>query len=170
MYSLKCCQIILAISFLTMIFTVEGRTRIANAETQRIEDSNSRNLRPGYGDDQNNSRVLYDAQDRREPFLPLAHAETNAQTTDFPRVLSSTQEPRLKVLGIMSGRQGYHAIIQDFEGKRYFVKTGSLLPSEGFKVKVITDTQLVLEHSGGDGKQKESRFPQEMVLSFRDEP
>ena len=168
MYSLKCWKIFVAISVLTMIFTVESRTRIANAETQSIEDSNLLNQNRPYGDDKRKSSVLYDAQDRREPFLPLVLTETKAQTADFPHVLSPIQEPRLKILGIMSGGQGYHAVIQGFEGKRYFVETGSVLPSEGLKVKMITDTQIVLERSGDPREQKESRLPQELVLSFRD--
>ena len=169
MYSLQWLKIFVAISVLTMIFTVEGRTRIANAETPKIEDSNLLNQSRAYVDENSKSSVLYDAQDRREPFLPVIDTEMKVQTADFPHVLSPTQEPRLKILGIMSGRQGYHAIIQSFDGIRYFVETGSVLPSEGLKVKVITDTQLVLEHSGGEGVQKERWVPQELVLSFRDE-
>ena len=168
MYSLRCWKIVLAVSVLTVIFTVEGRTQIAIAEMQGIKDSNLLKQGRANGDDKRTPSILYDAQGRREPFLPLVPTETNAQTAEFPQVLSPIQQPQLQIRGIMSGGQGYHAIIQGSKGERYFVETGSILPSEGLKVKVITDTQLVLERFGVDGEQKEHRFPQELVLSFRD--
>ena len=169
LYSHKGWRLFVAISILPMIIIVEGGTWIVDDEMQRIEASNSRTFSQAYGDDRNKSRVQYDAQGRREPFVPLIQAETNGQAADSSHALSPTQEVKLKVLGIMSGKQGFHAIIQGLEDNRYFVEQGSVLRSEGLQVKLITETHLVLVRSRVDGKLRRSRIPQELVLSFRDE-
>ena len=159
MYSLKCWKNFLAISLLSVIVTGEGKTQVANAETKGVEDSNMLKRNGADGVDLRTLSFPYDAQDRRDPFLPLVPRERKAQPAEFLDLLSLSQHQRLQIRGIVSGGQGYHAIIQNSEGKRYFVETGSILPTEGLKVKVITDTQLVLERFGGDGEQKDPRLP-----------
>ena len=168
MYRLKCWKIILAISVLSVIVTSEDKTQIANAETRRVEGSNMLKRNGAEGEGQRTPGLQYDAQGRRDPFLPLVPTERKANPNKFPDPLSLSQQQRFQVRGIVSGGEGYHAIIQGSDGKRYFVETGSILPTEGLKVKVITDTQLVLERFGGNGEQHDPRVSEEWVLSFRD--
>ena len=167
MYSLECWKVVLAISLLAVLDTGERMRQIAHAEMKGIEDSIMLKQDRAHRDDKGTPSVRYDAQGRRDPFVPLGPTDRKAQSAEIPRVLSE-QPPRLHIRGIVSGEEGYHAIIQGSEGKGYFVETGSILPTEGVKVKVITDNQLVLEPFGGNLEKKDPRQPEEWVLSFRD--
>lgn len=112
--------------------------------------------------------LIYEAQDRRDPFQPLVQFGNKAGKPDSAVLKLTNQHRPLKLLGIMSGPQGYHAMIQNSEGTRYIVNPGKVLLSEGVMIKQITDTQLVLEYlESGEGTHQEG-LAHGMVLSFHE--
>jgi len=118
---------------------------IVNSEVQEIP---SVMMKRNKGNDnlQRGLSHYYEPQNRREPFLPLVFPEhqelSSASFTDH----SSASKPKLKLRGVMSGMQGYYASIQNSDGKRYIVAPGSVIPSEGLKVKKISEKGLEFEY------------------------
>ncbi|UCE63083.1 MAG: hypothetical protein JSU59_09435, partial [Nitrospirota bacterium] len=107
----------------------------------------------------------YEPQNRREPFLPLVippYGERRSSSIEESRAQKSTW----KLLGILSGMQGYFASIQNSEGKRFIVTPGSVIPSEGLVVKQISKTELEFHYlNEGNGTTNQERS-QRLIVSF----
>lgn len=86
----------------------------------------------------------YDPHNRREPFLPIV-IQKKRNHSAFSNELSETEKPKWKLLGIIWGVQGYYASIQNADGKRYIVTSGTVIPSEGLIVKRINKAELEMD-------------------------
>lgn len=125
-----------------------------------IPDANTQEVKS----DVDETGFLYETQNRRDPFVPLVRSEKNAPTRDVPVEQGPPTARALKLLGIMYGEQGYHAMIQNSRGTRYIVTPGDVVHSEGIEVKQIAESHLVFEYvDNHDG-----HHAHEVVLSFRD--
>jgi Tfp pilus assembly protein PilP len=111
-------------------------------------------------------RYHYEPHNRREPFLPLVIPEFRKLSSSSSIELSQTHKPTWKLLGIISGRQGYYASIQNSEGKRYIVTLGSVIPSEGLKVKRISKTELELDYLDKRTVTTNLERSQKLIVSF----
>lgn len=108
----------------------------------------------------------YESENRREPFLPLISPEHPQRGSASIGSRATGSEPAVKILGIMSGTQGTYATIENSGGKRYLVAPGSVIPSEGLKVKRIRETELELEYlDEGNGRNKPGQ-PHWFIVSF----
>ena len=107
----------------------------------------------------------YDPNNRREPFLPLGSPPYRGGDSSYIEP-SSRSRPTWILLGIASGMKGYYASIQDSEGKRYIVTTGSVIPSEGLMVNRISKSELEMEYL--DKKKTTTGFTgsQKFIVSF----
>jgi len=108
---------------------------------------------------------LYEPQNRREPFLPLIFP-TDRELRSSSIEESRTQKPTWKLLGVISGMQGYFASIQNSEGKRYIVTPGSVIPSEGLVVKRISKTELEFDYLNEGKITKNLERSQRLIVSF----
>ena len=107
----------------------------------------------------------YEPQNRREPFLPLVFP-TDRDLGSSSIEESRTQKPTWKLLGVISGRQGYFASIQNSEGKRYIVTQGSVIPSEGLVVKRISKTELEFDYLNQGKVTTNLKRSQRLIVSF----
>lgn len=111
-------------------------------------------------------RYHYEPHSRREPFLPLVIPKYREPSSTSPIEQSRTQKPTWKLMGIISGRQGYFASIQNSEGKRYIVTPGSVIPSEGLKVKRISKTELEFDYLDEAKVTTNLERSQKLIVSF----
>lgn len=134
-------------SWFVVVFLVAWQvpvTRSVGQEIQYLEGQESEFVvmerNPGNFQVQPGFSYHYDPHNRREPFLPLVIPQ-DREVSSSSMEESRTQRPTWKLLGIISGRLGNYASIQNSEGKRYIVASGSVIPSQGLIVKRITKTK-----------------------------
>lgn len=86
----------------------------------------------------------YHAGERRDPFVPLPISQARDDST-VPAVSDSNNvEDALRVLGIISGKRGYQALLQLPNGDRLMVGPGSLLENNSLTVKRITNDSIIV--------------------------
>ena len=98
---------------------------------------------------------------RRDPFVPLTSsaAEKDDQAEEIKE-----RNAHFKLLGIISGKSGFHALLTAKDGESQFVHVGSKLEHDRGVVKEITDASVVIQKrkTAGNGS---SRLI-ENVISF----
>lgn len=89
----------------------------------------------------------YHIGNRRDPFIPLSisHAPEDSTVTGFPE--SGNPEDEARVLGIISGKRGYQAILKFPNGERLIVRPGSFLENISLSVTRITNDSVVVARS-----------------------
>jgi type IV pilus assembly protein PilP len=91
----------------------------------------------------------YDPKSRRDPFQALTKAIKRERQLDVPP-LQRYQLSDVKILGIVWGGYGYHALIQTPDGKGYTVKEGMLMGTNNGVIKAITDKAIVVSEPAFD--------------------
>jgi len=86
----------------------------------------------------------YQAGDRRDPFVPLSISQVRDDSMVPALSVSSNAEDALRVLGIISGKRGYQALLQLSNGDRLMVGSGSRLENMSLTVKRITDNSIIV--------------------------
>ena len=110
---------------------------------------------------------------RRDPFKPIIRrrsisaAPKKSRPTPKPGPLVvEVKDPQWKLLGVVHGRYGRQAVIQDVSGKRIFVRPGLEPLQSGWIIKTIRRGEILLESRQkslpGSGVKK----PKSFVLSF----
>ena len=107
----------------------------------------------------------YETDNRREPFLPLVNPQNRQRNSSLIEP-SKTDPSTWKLVGVVSGMQGYFASIQTPEGKRYIVTPGSVIPSEGLIVKRISKTELEFGYIDERNATTDLEGPQQLIVSF----
>ncbi len=89
----------------------------------------------------------YSSEGRRDPFVPILKKVATQQHTvkSNKSFVKSDNSRTLQILGILSGRKGMYALIQNAMGRRYVVSAGDILKSEKVRIKQLTTTMVVLE-------------------------
>lgn len=123
---------------LMVLMTVGAGYRVTAAG----ESDQSANGEDGLIDPHTPSTFHYDPGNRREPFRSMLMSKTGSIN---PSTSSGQIEPEWRVLGIMSGRLGYRALIIDSLGNRSIVQPGSRLSSGDWEVERITEATLILK-------------------------
>jgi len=91
----------------------------------------------------------YDPKSRRDPFQALTKAIKKERELDVPP-LQRYQLSDVKILGIVWGGYGYHALVQTPDGKGYSVKEGMLMGTNNGVIKAITDKAIVVSEPAFD--------------------
>lgn len=86
----------------------------------------------------------YNVGNRRDPFLPssISHTPEEPTVTGLPESVHA--EEGVRVLGIISGKRGYQAILKLPNGERVVVGPGSLLEGLSLSVTDITNDSVVV--------------------------
>jgi type IV pilus assembly protein PilP len=105
----------------------------------------------------------YDPKSRRDPFQSLTKAIKKEQMLDVPP-LQRYQLSDVKILGIIWGGYGYHALIQTPDGKGYTVKEGMLMGTNNGVIKTITDKAVVITEPAVDFSGKKIEKEVELLL------
>lgn len=112
-------------------------------------------------------------QGKRDPFAPIKNPRAISSShkkshPDPPAItpVSTNNDPKFKLLGIISGQYEREAVIQVSPGERIFAKPGLELVHSGWRVKAISEGEVLLEHlstsSSGKGLSQSRTF----ILSF----
>jgi len=95
---------------------------------------------------------IYQAGTRRDPFVPLPTFQSREDLTVPALAEPDTAEDELRVLGIISGKRGYQALLHMPNGQHLMVEPGSLLDNTSLTVKRITnDSVLITQALEGKG-------------------
>lgn len=105
----------------------------------------------------------YDPKSRRDPFQALTKAIKRERQLDVPP-LQRYQLSDVKILGIVWGGYGYHALIQTPDGKGYTVKEGMLMGTNNGVIKAITDKAIVVSEPVVDFSGKKIEKEVELLL------
>lgn len=105
----------------------------------------------------------YDPKSRRDPFQALTKAIKRERQLDVPP-LQRYQLSDVKILGIVWGGYGYHALIQTPDGKGYSVKEGMLMGTNNGVIKTITDKAIVVAEPTVDFSGKKIEKEVELLL------
>lgn len=105
----------------------------------------------------------YDPKSRRDPFQALTKAIKRERLLDVPP-LQRYQLSDVKILGIVWGGYGYHALIQTPDGKGYTVKEGMLMGTNSGVIKAITDKAIVVAEPTVDFSGKKIEKEVELLL------
>lgn len=89
----------------------------------------------------------YDAGNRRDPFTPMFPSSSQGGIPKSQSVQSQTLGYDFQLLGIMSGKHGYRALIQLGDGHGAIVGIGTRIGPDQGRVKKITDQAVVIEIS-----------------------
>ena len=105
----------------------------------------------------------YDPKSRRDPFQALTKAIKKERQLDVPP-LQRYQLSDVKILGIVWGGYGYHALVQTPDGKGYTVKEGMLMGTNNGVIKAITDKAVVISEPAIDFSGKKIEKEVELLL------
>lgn len=147
--------------FLFVPFAASEVTRISTANVGTVEGVVQR------------VQVRREFKTRRDPFAPIINPRAISSSSKKshpgrPTIppISIIKDPKLKLLGIISGQYVRQAVIQVSPGKRIFVRPGQELVQSGWSVKAISEGEVLLEHlstsSSGKGLSQSRTF----ILSF----
>lgn len=92
-------------------------------------------------------RYTYTVGNRRDPFIPLpvTHSPEDLPVTPLPEF--ENPEGGLRVVGIISGKHGYQALLKLPSGERVIVGPGGQLKNTPLTVKRITNDSVVITRS-----------------------
>lgn len=103
--------------------------------SEKVEKFSTQNLDHPY---------TYNVGNRRDPFIPLSISHTPEEPAVTGAPESEHAEDGVRVLGIISGKRGYQAILKLPNGERVMVGTGSFLESISLSVTDITNDSVVV--------------------------
>lgn len=86
----------------------------------------------------------YHVGNRRDPFMPLSISPVSQDLTDTGVPEPDHTEDGVRVLGIISGKRGYQAILKLPNGERVMVGTGSVLEGLSLSVTDITNDSVIV--------------------------
>jgi type IV pilus assembly protein PilP len=100
---------------------------------------------------------VYSAEGKRDPFLPYLKEEPRSVAVaiieDVPP-LQRYEVAEFKLVGVIWGRRGYKALVEDREGKGYTVSVGTKLGRGNGTVARISDRELVVKEEISDYRGK----------------
>jgi type IV pilus assembly protein PilP len=98
----------------------------------------------------------YSPEGRRDPFVSFAKSEADKLREDRAALppLQRYELGELKMVGVIWGREGAKALVEDAEGKGYTVAVGNRIGRSGGVVTRITDKEITVkeEFPGVGGK------------------
>lgn len=86
----------------------------------------------------------YTVRNRRDPFLPLPAVGFPEESKLVPSLDAENSEGRVILLGIISGKGGYQALLTLPNGERVIVGQGSFIENTSERVKSITKDTVIL--------------------------
>lgn len=86
----------------------------------------------------------YNVGNRRDPFVPLQFSDSPDDSDATELLDSGNTEGTVRLLGIISGKRGYQALLKLPNGERVMVGPGSLLDQATERVTRITGNTVVL--------------------------
>ncbi len=86
----------------------------------------------------------YNVGNRRDPFVPLQFSDSPDDSDATELLDSGNTESTVRLLGIISGKRGYQALLQLPNGERVMVGPGSVLEKTSGRVTRITRNTVVL--------------------------
>ena len=90
---------------------------------------------------------VYNSAGKRDPFVPFLKAEVQQRTKEDVTSLPPLQRydlGELKFVGVVWGRKGARALLEDAEGKGYTVTVGTRIGRSGGVVARITDREIAV--------------------------
>jgi type IV pilus assembly protein PilP len=93
---------------------------------------------------------LYNPEGRRDPFRSILVTAEKIQRLETLPPLQRTDVADLKLIGIVWGSVGHHAMVQTPDGKGYTIKRGTLVGVNNGVVKKITERALIVEEQYTD--------------------
>jgi type IV pilus assembly protein PilP len=107
----------------------------------------------------------YSPAGRRDPFTPIIIREEKKAQVGGKAPLERYPIHEFKLVGVVWGGLGYHAMLEGPDGKGYFVRQGTKIgPNQGV-VKKITQTTMVIEEKYKDPLGETNR--KEIVIELR---
>ncbi len=110
---------------------------------------------------------------RQDPFRPIIKPQSiSPKPKSLPAVTRkispkpTPQDPKLKLLGVVSGQHGRRAVLQNSSGKRMVVGPGVEVAQSGWKIKAIRQKDVLLEFSPSSRSEVGAAQPGTVVLSF----
>ena len=89
----------------------------------------------------------YSPAGRRDPFTPIIIKEEKKTLAGTKTPLERYPINEFKLVGVIWGGLGYHAMLEGPDGKGYFIRQGTKIgPNQGV-VKKITQTTMVIEEN-----------------------
>ncbi len=87
---------------------------------------------------------IYESGKRRDPFVPLQVLDPSNNSDGTEVIESGNPDDELTLLGIISGKRGYRALVRLPNGKHVMVGPGSLLEKNAGRVTRITGSTVVI--------------------------
>jgi len=107
----------------------------------------------------------YNPAGRRDPFTPIIIKEEKKSQAGAKAPLERYPINEFKLVGVVWGGLGYHAMLEGPDGKGYFIRQGTKIgPNQGV-VKKITQTTMVIEEKYKDPLGEINR--KEIVIELR---
>jgi type IV pilus assembly protein PilP len=107
----------------------------------------------------------YSPAGRRDPFTPIIIKEEKKSLAGAKTPLERYPINEFKLVGVVWGGLGYHAMLEGPDGKGYFIRQGTKIgPNQGV-VKKITQTTMVIEEKYKDPLGETNR--KEIVIELR---
>ena len=150
------------ICILLIISTVEGKVQKFSLEYSHHKEALVRRTK------------AYDhVENRQDPFRPIITRPSTSIAPSAPhseiRAILPTpkrKRPNWKLLGVAFGQQGREAVIQISSGERMFVRPGLVIPRSGWKVKAISEKDVLLEFFPSTSSEAEPAQSRTVILSF----
>ncbi len=108
----------------------------------------------------------YKVGSRRDPFVPLQFSGSPDDSDATEQLDSGNADGEVTLLGIISGKRGFQALLKLPNGKRVIVGPGSYLQNTTGRVKGITRDTVVIARST-DAKHDNHKLEQSFVLSHK---
>ncbi len=106
----------------------------------------------------------YDPKSRRDPFQSIIKMIKNERARAELPPLQRFELRDLKLLGIIWGGYGYHAMVQTPDGKGYTVKEGTLVGINSGVIKGISEKRIVVSEPTVDFAGKKTTREVEILL------
>ena len=93
----------------------------------------------------------YNPVGKRDPFKPfLVLGPKKPSPTARLTPLQRYDVSELKLVGILKGRAGYRALVEDAGGKGFIISKGTLIGPENGRVKEIRDDRVIIKQTHKD--------------------
>lgn len=93
----------------------------------------------------------YSPVGKRDPFKPFIALGPKKQEPRAPLTpLQRYDVSELKLVGILKGRKGYRALVEDASGKGFIIAKGTLIGRENGRVEEIREDRVIIKQSHKD--------------------
>ena len=133
--------------FLSVSLAGGGMVEPSKAWPKTKDGKSVLNVQEGELETRMSQPYRYEAGGRRDPFVPLQTGDSLEKTDVALSSISEEKDGTLSLMGIISGKGGYQALIQLPTGQRLIVGPGTRLESVPGAVKRITRDRVIIAKS-----------------------